>query len=72
MKLTIDEQADALYLSLADSGAAESEQVAPGIVVDYDDAGRVVGIEVLQLSMRAPGLDSASLHFETVRAALGA
>lgn len=72
MKLTIDEQADALYLALADTGATASEQVAPGIVVDYDDAGRVVGIEVLQLSKRAPGLDSTSLHYETVRAALGA
>jgi uncharacterized protein YuzE len=70
MKLTIDEQADALYLSLADSATTESEQVAPGIVVDYDAVGRVVGIEVLQLSMRVPGIDPTQLHYETVRAAV--
>lgn len=66
MKLKIDHEADALYLSLSDAPAAESEEVAPGIVVDYDEQGRAVGIEMLHLSRRAAGADMHRLLFETV------
>ena len=66
MKLKIDHEADALYLSLSDAPAAESEEVAPGIIVDYDELGRAVGIEMLHLSRRAAGADMQRLLFETV------
>jgi uncharacterized protein YuzE len=39
MKLKIDHEADALYFTLSDTPAAESEEVSPGVIVDYDDAG---------------------------------
>ncbi|WP_434130909.1 DUF2283 domain-containing protein [Methylocaldum sp. GT1BB] len=68
MKLTIDREADALYLSLNEITAVESEEVAPGIVVDYDAENRVVGIEMLHLSKRAPGADTRRLLFETIEA----
>ena len=57
MKLKIDREADALYLSLGDAPAAESEEVAPGIIVDYYEQGRAVGIEMLHPSRRAAGAD---------------
>ena len=71
MKLKIDRQADALYLTLDESAAMESEEVAPGIIVDYGDNGQVVGIEMLYLSKRAPGLEMGRLLFEMVPAAEG-
>ena len=66
MKLKIDEQADALYLTLGEAPASRTEEVAPGIVVDYDDQDRVVGIEMLYLSKRAPQTDLRRLLFESV------
>ncbi|MBI3392267.1 MAG: DUF2283 domain-containing protein, partial [Nitrospirae bacterium] len=66
MKLKVDHEVDALYLSLGEAPAAESEEVAPGIIVDYDEKGRAVGIEMLHLSKRAPGADSLRLLFESV------
>ncbi len=54
MKLSIEKEADALYLRLDDSTIVESEEVAPGIVLDYNEAEQVVGIEMLNLSKRAP------------------
>ena len=36
MKLHVDQEADALYLKLDDSKIIESEEVSPGIVLDYD------------------------------------
>lgn len=37
---------DMLYLKLADKISIESEEVAPGIVLDYDDQDQVIGIEI--------------------------
>ncbi len=57
MKLKVDKEADALYLRLDDSEIVESEEIAPGIVVDYNDANVVVGVEILDLSKQSPAVD---------------
>jgi uncharacterized protein YuzE len=46
---TYDPEVDAIAVRFAPAGAsyAESEEVAPGVVLDYDDQGRVIGIELL-------------------------
>ena len=54
MRLHVDNEADALYLRLDDSKIIESEEIAPGVIVDYDRKNAVVGVEVLYLSKRAP------------------
>ncbi len=66
MKLKVDRQADALYLTLSEAPSDRSEEVSPGIIVDYDDQERVVGIEMLYLSKRAPQTDMRRLLFESV------
>lgn len=50
MKIEYDPAADALYVRLSDQSIIESEQIKPGIVLDYDEEGNVVGIEVLRVS----------------------
>lgn len=57
MKLTVDREADALYLALGPATVARSEEVSPGIIVDSDAEGRVIGIELLHLSRRAADLE---------------
>lgn len=52
MKLNYDNQADALYLRLDDSKILESEEVAPGIILDFNEKNQVVGVEMLSLSKR--------------------
>ena len=66
MRLKVDQQADALYLTLSEVPASRSEEVSPGILVDYDEQDRVVGIEMLYLSKRAPETDIRRLLFEAV------
>ncbi len=60
MKLNYDNQADAIYLRLDDSKILESEEVAPGIILDFNEKNQVVGVEMLSLSKRTgagvPGL----------------
>ena len=65
MKLQLDKQADALYLRLDDSTIVESEEVSPGIILDYNAAQEVVGVEMLRLSQRIPTLDLSNLQIET-------
>ena len=52
MKFEFDPQADAVYLELTDAEVEESKEIQPGIIVDYDSEGRIVGIEVLYVSKR--------------------
>jgi uncharacterized protein YuzE len=65
MKLKVDRKADALYLRLDDSPIVESEEVSPGVVLDFNQQNQVVGIEMLNLSKRAPKLDLSQLQYQT-------
>ena len=65
MKLYVDKDADALYLRLDDSPILESEEVSAGVVLDYNEAKEVVGVEMLNLSKRSSDLNLSSLRFET-------
>ena len=67
MKLKIDRENDALYFWLDESTEIiESEEVEPGIILDFDEQGRVVGIEMLALSTRISPEKMRVLQFETV------
>jgi uncharacterized protein YuzE len=65
MKLRVDKEADALYLRLDDSEIIESEEVKPGVILDYDSEDNVVGIEILDLSKRIKSHTLPQLNFET-------
>lgn len=66
MRLKVDEENDALYFRLDESAVVESEEVKPGVILDYNEKGDVVGVEILHLKNRvAPNL-LKSLQFETV------
>ena len=65
MKLHVDRKADALYLRLDDSSIVESQEVSPGVVLDYNAANEVVGVEMLGLSKRSSDVDLSALQFET-------
>ena len=64
MKLTVDSSADALYLRLDKSRIVETEEVSPGIMLDFNEDNEVVGVEMLYLSKRSPNLDLSDLQFE--------
>ena len=53
MRMHYDPEADAFAVHFAPEGACvESEEVAPGVVLDCDADGQVVGIEVLDVRRR--------------------
>lgn len=65
MKLKMNKETDALYFRLEDSSITESEEVQPGIILDYNKNGKVVGIEILNLSMRVTPDKLKSFQYET-------
>lgn len=65
MRLKVDRESDALYFRLDESAVVESEEVQPGVVLDFDAQGNVVGIELLNLSTRVSPERLRILQFET-------
>jgi uncharacterized protein YuzE len=66
MKLKIDKENDALYLRLDDAEIVDSEEVQPGVILDFDKENRVVGIEILNLSSRVAKQQLNLVQLETV------
>ena len=59
-EIDIDEQADAAYVRVAAGQVQETQEVADGILVDWDSAGSLLGVEVLGLKQRVRGGDASS------------
>ncbi len=64
MKLHFDQKSDALYIRLDDSKIIDSEEVKPGIVLDYNEQNQVVGIEILNAANRVSLDDLKRLRLE--------
>ena len=52
MKITYDTRTDTMQIILTDNPVNESDEDKPGVVVDYDGSGNVVGMEILGASKR--------------------
>ena len=52
MKLEFDPVADAAYFEISSAEVDQTKEIEPGIIIDYDEEGHIVGIEVLSVSKR--------------------
>jgi uncharacterized protein YuzE len=52
MKVIYDAATDTLTLILAEAPVAESDEGKPGVILDYDEAGNLVSLEILDASQR--------------------
>lgn len=64
MRIVVCDTGPILYLHLDDSGIVESEEVQPGIVLDFNGQNRVVGIETLKIKERVPLANPRKMQFE--------
>ena len=52
MNVTFDPAKDILLISLKAVPVYETSQIAPGLILDYDEDGNVIGVEIRQASQR--------------------
>ena len=52
MKVTYDHETDTLTIIFADAPIAESDEDKPGVILDYDSAGNLVSLEIMDASRR--------------------
>ena len=53
MRLSYDPETDSLYIHLIEKPGVDSDEVANGVVLDFDDEGGIVGIDVQHASKHA-------------------
>jgi uncharacterized protein YuzE len=63
MKLHYDKETDSLYIDLNSRPGVDSREIQDGLVIDFDEAGRVVGIDIQHASKV---LDLTSLEAESL------
>ena len=61
MKLRYYADTDSLYIDLAERAGVDSREVTPGVVLDFDAAGALVGIDI----------DHASRHLDVSKLGSG-
>ncbi|TMH70289.1 MAG: DUF2283 domain-containing protein [Betaproteobacteria bacterium] len=64
MKVNYDARTDTLTVIFRDVPVAESDEEKPGVILDYDTAGNIVSIEVLDASQRVEEPGSVTMHTE--------
>jgi uncharacterized protein YuzE len=66
MKLDYYEDTDSLYIDLSSTASRDSKEIADGLVVDFDGAGHMVGIDIQHASQRIDLLSIESKHLPFV------
>lgn len=64
MKLHYDKKADALYIRFSDEKYFESEELKECVILDLDSKGKIIGVEILDVSENLPkkALSKTSFH----------
>lgn len=62
MKVYYDRDTDSLYIDLSSKSGVDADEVSPGIVLDFDSTGKVVGIDI-QHASTIVDLDTLNTEF---------
>ena len=62
MKVKYDAEVDVMRIIFSEAEISESDEEKPGIILDYDNKGNIVGIELLNASKRI--VNPKSVEFE--------
>ena len=65
MRIKLDKESDTLYFRLDENRIVESEEVRPGVILDFDENDCVVGVEFLGVSTRATQDELSTMQFQT-------
>lgn len=66
MKVKYDAEVDVMRIIFSESEISESDEEKPGIILDYDIKGNIVGIEILNASKKISNPNSVEYEIEGV------
>jgi len=66
MKIEYSDTADAIYVSFKEAFVVKSKEIEEGVVVDLDENGHLIGIEILDVSHRYTLADIANVNIENM------
>ena len=58
MDFSFDKVADVLYIRFKEEDVEESDELAPGIIVDYSKSKQIIGLEIINFNSRNYDLNS--------------
>ena len=64
MKINYDEADDAIYIRFSDAKYYQSDEVRDGVILDFDKKGKIIALEVLDVSKRLPNASMDSINFK--------
>lgn len=66
MKIEYSKEADAIYVYFKEEYVARSKEIEDGVVIDFDEKGQLIGIEVLDVSQRFKLSDIVNVNIENL------
>ena len=66
MRIEFDQEADALYVQIHEAYVAHVKEIEEGVIIDFDENGKVIGIEILDVTKRFPLKDLINLRVENL------
>lgn len=64
MRIRYDEKSDALYIRFREEKCYESDEIKEGFILDYDQSGNIIGIEILDASDYLKADELSTVHFD--------
>ncbi|MDD5163052.1 MAG: DUF2283 domain-containing protein [Candidatus ainarchaeum sp.] len=68
MRVKFDAKADAIYIRFSEEPYFESDEIKEGFILDLDKKGKVIGLEILDVSENLPKEAFQKISFETIPA----
>lgn len=66
MKIEYSKEADAIYVYFKEEFVAKSKEIEDGVVIDFDEKGQLIGIEVLDVSQHFSLSDIVNVNIENL------
>ena len=66
MKIEYSKEADAIYVYFKEDFVAKSKEIEDGVIIDFDEKGQLIGIEVLDVSQRFSLSDIVNVNIENL------
>ena len=66
MKIEYSKSVDALYVLFREVYVSKSKEIEEGVIIDFDENGHVIGVEILDASKRLKPAELSNINIENI------